>query len=128
MAQLRTSEPKRLLSSYGLLCVALVFMIFAWGTGYKVSLYKVENGTATAPAKVCTRGSDAAKSALDHAADGPMVAQSFLHVAVLLSLDQGAEEHPVDQRSDDVVSDLSPLSRAPILYLRPPPDTEHSLD
>jgi hypothetical protein len=128
MTQSRTSESEGLLSSCGILCVALVFMIFAWGTGYKLSLYKVESGTSSAPAKVCTRGSDAAKSALDHAADGPTVAQRPLCVAVLISLDQGVEEHPVDQRSDDVVSDLSPLSRAPILYLRPPPDAEHSLD
>jgi hypothetical protein len=103
-------------------------MVFAWGTGYKLSLYNIEGGTSWAPAKVCTLGSDAAKSALDHATDAPTLVQRPLCVAVLLSLDQEAEEHPIDQRSDDVVSDLSPLSRAPILYLRPPPDSEHSLD
>jgi len=125
---MRASRSKGLLSSYGVLCVALVFMIFAWGTGYKLSLYTVEGRISSAPAKVCTRGSDAAKSAFDHAADGPTVAQRPRWVALLLSLDQRVEEHAVDQRSDEIVSDLSPLSRAPILYLRPPPDAGHSLD
>jgi hypothetical protein len=128
MTQSRTSEPKGLLSFWSVLCVALVFMIFAWGTAYKLSLYNnVEGGTSSAPAKVCTLGSDAAKSALDYAADGPSVAHGLL-CTVLVSIDPGAEEHPADQRIADVVSDLSPLSRAPILYLRPPPNAEHSLD
>jgi hypothetical protein len=128
MTQSRTSKSEGLLSTCSILCVALVFMIFAWGTGYKLSLYNVEGGTSSAPAKVCTLGSDAAKSALDHAADGPAVAHTPLYLAVLIALDPGAEEHPVDQRSDDVVRDVSPLRRAPILYLRPPPAAEHSLD
>jgi hypothetical protein len=129
MPQSRTSaSSKGLFSSHGMLCLALVCMIFAWGTGYKLSLYKVECGTSSAPAKVCTRGSDAAKSTFDHAADGPTVALRPLYAAVLISLARGAEEHAVDRPGDEVVSDLSPLRRAPILYLRPPPYEGHFLD
>ena len=103
-------------------------MIFVWGTGYKLSLYKVESGTSSAPAKVCTRGSDAAKSAADHAADRRMVAQKPLLLLALFSLDQGYETYRANPLREEVVSDLSPLSRAPILYLRPPPGEGLSLD
>jgi hypothetical protein len=46
----------------------LSLMIFAWGTSYKLSLYKPDHGVA--PAKVCTRGSDAAKSYVSAALNG----------------------------------------------------------
>ena len=49
--------------------MVLPFMICAWGTAYKLSLYKTE--TNSAPAKVCTRGSDAAKSSVSQAIDWP---------------------------------------------------------
>jgi hypothetical protein len=49
-------------------------------------------------------------------------------MAVPFSLPQGTEHHPLNWLSDETVSDLSPLSRAPILYLRPPPDEGRSLD
>jgi hypothetical protein len=39
-------------------------MVVAWGTEYKLSLYKAAQ--TMAPAKVCTRGSDAAKCGVDH--------------------------------------------------------------
>jgi hypothetical protein len=101
-------------------------MVFAWGTNYKLSLYKA--GPERFPAKVCTRGSDTAKSALDQAMHGPLVAPVDLSMAVPFSLPQGTEHHPLNWLSDETVSDLSPLSRAPILYLRPPPDEGRSLD
>jgi hypothetical protein len=126
MSQTRISEPKGLFSLYGVLCVYLAIMVFAWGTSYKLSLYNP--GHESFPAKVCTRGSDAAKSALDQAAGAPTLAQVPLRVAVLFSLSQGTEIHSLDRPSDEVVSDLSPLSQAPILYLRPPPDERRSVD
>lgn len=49
----------------------LPFVIFAWGTAYKLSLYKPDKGGA--PAKVCTRASDAAKSGVSQAIDGHKV-------------------------------------------------------
>jgi hypothetical protein len=124
MSQTRVWEPKGLLSFYGVLCLSLAFMVFAWGTSYKLSLYKA--GRESSPAKVCTRGSDAAKAALDDAADGHPVAQAPLGMAVLFSFIQGTEDYPIDRLRDEVVSDLSPLCRAPILYLRPPPDERRS--
>lgn len=92
-------------------------MVFAWGTNYKPSLYKA--GHQEFPAKVCTRGSDAAKNALDHAAGGGAGAHAPLIIAVLFSPLQGTGDDPVNRLRDEAVSDLSPLSRAPILYLRP---------
>jgi hypothetical protein len=103
-------------------------MVIVWGTSYKVSLYKVAHATSSAPAKVCTRGSDAAKSAVDHAADGLHMAQIPLLVAALFSLDQAAETYPIHRRREETASELSPLHRAPILYLRPPPYEGRFLD
>jgi hypothetical protein len=126
MPQTRISEPKGLLSFYGVLSLYLAFMVFAWGTNYKLSLYKTEHQSS--PAKVCTSGSDAAKKALDHAADAHTLSQVPLRMAVLFSLPQGTEDYSLERQSDEGVSSLSPLSRAPILYLRPPPDKGRSLD
>lgn len=124
----QTPPSKRLLSSNVGLCLALVFMIFAWGTSYKLSLYKVENLTSSTPAKVCTRGSDAAKSDFDHAADGRDAAPMLICLASLVTRYRDAEERPLDRSSHIVMSDRSPLRRAPILYLRPPPHEQDSLD
>jgi hypothetical protein len=101
-------------------------MVFAWGTNYKLSLYKA--GHQHFPAKVCIRGNDAAKNALDHAVGGNTVAHAILSIAVLFSSLQGTGNGPVDRLRDEAVIDLSPLSRAPILYLRPPPDEGRALD
>ena len=124
--QTRVSESKGLLSIDGVLCLTLAFMVFAWGTSYKLSLY--DPGHESSPAKVSTRGSDAAKSALDQAAGAPTLAQMPLRIAALFSLPQRTEVHSLDRPSDEAVSDLSPLSQAPILYLRPPPGEGRSLD
>jgi hypothetical protein len=101
-------------------------MVFAWGTNYKLSLYTAERQSS--PAKMCTRGSDAAKNALDRAADGHILFQAPLSMAAVFSVLEGTEEYALDRLSDEAVSDLSPLSRAPNLYLRPPPDEGRSLD
>jgi hypothetical protein len=126
MSQARTSGSGGLLPFYGVLCLSLGFMVFAWGTSYKLSLYRAEHQSS--PAKVCTRGSDAAKHALDHAVNGNAVAHVPLSMVALSSLLQGAKDYPLNQLRDEAVVDLSPLSRAPILYLRPPPDEGRSLD
>jgi hypothetical protein len=103
-------------------------MIFAWGTGYKLSLYKVDAAAYSAPAKVCTRGSDAAKSAIDHAADRPNAIQIPVLVAALFTIDNAVETDARGSRRQDPVIDRSPLNRAPILYLRPPPREGSLLD
>jgi hypothetical protein len=101
-------------------------MVFAWGTSYKLSLYKA--GHQDCPAKVCTRGSDPAKNAFNHAAGGGAVSQAPLSIAILFSPPQGTENYPVDRLRDEAIIDRSPLSRAPILYLRPPPDGGRALN
>lgn len=126
VSQTRTSGPKGLLSLYGVLCLSLGFMVFAWGTNYKLSLYKA--GHQDFPAKVCTRGSDAAKNAVDHVAGGSTIEHALLSIMVLFSPIQGTEDYPVGRLHDEAIIDRSPLSRAPILYLRPPPDEGRALD
>ncbi len=121
----RAAKAKGLLSFRGVVCLLLGFMVFAWGTNYKLSLYQA--GHQSSPAKVCTRGSDAAKNASEHALDASSAAHARLRVAVLYSLPQGPEYYPLDRLRDEVVSDLSPLGRAPILYLRPPPFEQRSV-
>jgi hypothetical protein len=121
----RAAKAKGLLSLRGVVCLLLGFMVFAWGTNYRLSLYKTEHRIS--PAKVCTRGSDAAKNALDHVADGHNTTQSPPGMAVLSSLFPETRDLLFDRLSDDSVIDLSPLSSAPILYLRPPPDELLSL-
>ena len=120
MSQTRIARPRGFLSLYGVLCLSLAFMVFAWGTSYKLSLYNP--GHEISPAKVCTRGSDAAKSALDLAAGGLPPGQIDFYIASRISPPQGAEVHFFDRLRDEAIIDRSPLSRAPILYLRPPPD------
>jgi hypothetical protein len=107
-------------SSRGFVCLALAFMVFAWGTNYKLSLYKAQREST--PAKVCTRGSDAAKRAIHHAADGPALAQETVCLTGFFALQRRTVDHPIDRLRDEAMTDLSPLGRAPILYLRPPPD------
>ena len=124
--QTRISESKGLLSIYGVLCLTLAFMVFAWGTNYKFSLYKA--GHESSPAKVSTRGSDDVEKALDRAAGGRVAAHAALSIAAFFSCLQGIGDHPLDQLRDEAIIDRSPLSQAPILYLRPPPDERRSLD
>ena len=124
--QARISELKGLLSIDGVLCLTVAFMVFAWGTSYKLSLYNP--GHENSPAKVCTRGSNAVEDALDRAAGGGIGAHTSLSIVVFFSLLQGIGDHPFDRLRDEAIIDLSPLRRAPILYLRPPPDKGRSLD
>lgn len=126
MSQTRISGPKGLFSFYGVLCVYLAIMVFAWGTSYKLSLYNP--GHESSPAKVCTRGSDAAKNAFEHAAGGHTLSPAPVSMAVLFSPLQGNEDASLDRLGDEAVSDQTPLRQAPILYLRPPPDERLSLD
>lgn len=126
MSQSRIAEPKGSVSFCGALCVSLAIMVFAWGTSYKLSLYYA--GHENSPAKVCTRGSDAAKSAVDHSVGGNTVVHTPLGIPDRFSPLQGAGDIPVDRLRDEAIIDRSPLSRAPILYLRPPPFDGLSLD
>ncbi len=116
----RQRESSGLFSLRGILCVSLAFLVFTWGAHYKLSLYTA--GHVTSPAKVCTRGSDAAKSALDHAADGRGVAQTLLSLAGLVFQSFATPSKSTDWLTAEADEDFSPLNQAPTLYLRPPPD------
>src|SRR5271163_3327478 len=101
----------------------LALMVFAWGTGYKLSLYKPASKTEAAPAKLCTRASDVARSALLDAAEG--------HRAI--ALDSPSTPHffapppgvPLAWCSGSVedgqATNPSPFHPPAALDLRPPP-------
>ena len=98
--------------------MVLPFTIFAWGTAYKLSLYKTE--TNSAPAKVCTRGSDAAKSDVSQAVDGRKVIGNVIAVPPL-----GNFSIVFPGRRDVTLSEayqvIIPPQSEPILAARPPP-------
>jgi hypothetical protein len=100
-------------------------MVFAWGTTYKLSLYKAERERS--PAKMCTRGSDAAKSALEQATDGTIVAQAPIRISWVIGLIRGNGDSRFDRLRDQETVKPSLLKRFPILYFRPPPDEQRSL-
>jgi hypothetical protein len=100
-------------------CLFLAVMVFAWGTAYKLSLY--EPGQHDTPAKVCTRGSDAAKSSLDYAADGRKLQQTSVSL-ICVSVMCASHVLPIVNSKQPVTAeDLTPLRSTPILHLRPPP-------
>ena len=98
--------------------MVLPFAIFAWGTAYKLSLYKAENNCA--PAKVCTRGSDAAKSNISQAIDGRKVIGNGTAPAAPANF-------PIifpglhDVALSETCPIILPLQSWPILAGRPPP-------
>ncbi len=99
----------------------LGIMVLLWGTGYKVSLYNVKSeAKASAPAKICTRPSDVAKSGLDRVT----AEQGVLQAQVLFALLSFADSEfriirPVSPRSDLVLT--PPAFRStPSLDRRPP--------
>jgi hypothetical protein len=67
----QSSQPEWRFPLCGLLCLVLAVLIPVWGTAYKLSLYKTDQRGA--PAKVCTRGSDAAKTGVSQAINGRKV-------------------------------------------------------
>jgi hypothetical protein len=103
---------------FGLLCAVLPFMIFAWGTAYKLSLYKTE--TNSAPAKVCTRGSDAAKSSVIQALDGREVFGKNITPPLPVNfpiVSPGRDE----VAQSEMCQVILPLQCCPMLAARPPP-------
>jgi hypothetical protein len=114
----RPSRSKWRFPLCGLLCVVLPFMIFAWGTAYKLSLYKTE--TNSAPAKVCTRGSDAAKSSVNQAIDSRKVIGNGIALPLPVNFSV-----VLPGRRDVALSEacqvILPLQSCPTLAARPPP-------
>ena len=101
------------------LFLLLALLVFLWGTGYKLSLYRPPDNRV--PAKLCTLSSDAAKDAVDGAANGGdthpetlLLTLTQVRVAPLtLLLRRGAQ--------DDLRKNSPPFHWTPALYLRPPP-------
>jgi hypothetical protein len=100
-------------------------MVFVWGTTYKLSLYKA--GRERSPAKVCTRGSDAAKNALEQATDGTIVVQTPIRVTGIVDLLRSTGDSRFDRLRDQQADKISFVRQSPILYFRPPPDGQLSL-
>jgi len=119
------NEPARCLRALlflrGPLFLLLALMVFAWGTGYKLSLYKAPPKDGTAPAKLCTRSSDKAWSAIFDATQGSeptalLSLPTLLFAAALTyrtlgprDIEDGQPMHP------------SPFHPPSALDLRPPP-------
>jgi hypothetical protein len=101
------------------LYLLLALLVFMWGTGYKLSLYRPPDNRV--PAKLCTRASDVAKSAVDDAANG-----GETHSEVLLLTLSPVPVAPLllsfrRDRQDGLTKNSSPFRWTPDLYLRPPP-------
>jgi hypothetical protein len=101
----------------------LALLVFIWGTGYKLSLYRPPDNRV--PAKLCTRASDAAKSTVEDAANGGQTNREALvtlaPVAPLLLLFRR-------DRQDGLAKNSSPFHSTPDLYLRPPPAQPREID
>jgi predicted small lipoprotein YifL len=101
------------------LYLLLALLVFMWGTGYKLSLYRPPDNRV--PAKLCTRSSDAAKSAVDDAAHG---GETHLEPPLLTLAPVPVATLPVllrRDRQDSSTKNASPFRWTPDLYLRPPP-------
>jgi hypothetical protein len=103
------------------LFLLLAFSVFAWGTSYKLSLYKENPPGSVTPAKLCKLMSDNAKSEIDHVLDGHTASTvaSFIDISrvskELVLVDVGMV---VLRRS---MGSLAPVCVEPVLHLRPPP-------
>jgi hypothetical protein len=106
----------------------LGMMVLVWGTGYKVSLYKVKAEASTsAPAKLCTRSSDIAKSDIDVAIADHGVIQAHILFAVLAFSDSESKiARPLCSRSDLVLIPPS-CCLTSSLDRRPPPAASYLL-
>jgi hypothetical protein len=110
-----------------LLFLLLAFMVFAWGTGYKLSLYKSLQGDGSTPAKLSTRASDVAQSDLQNATtdQGPIELDSVATALPIPSAGQCASSR--DRIADDQPINPSPFHPPSALDLRPPPMTPFEL-
>jgi hypothetical protein len=127
----RQSAPRKgrrgLWSPGPLLILLLTCSVFAWGTSYKLSLYKNNPPGLVTPAKLCKLTSDNAKSQLDHAVDGH---RALLAVFLITLLPISRELVLVIQGQimlNGVTCNLAPLKAAPVLHLRPPPTRTYRL-
>jgi hypothetical protein len=106
----------------------LGMMVLVWGTGYKVSLYKVKTeANASVPAKLCTRSSDIAKSDADTAiADHGVIQAQILFAMLSFSDSESKIARPISSRTDFVLTPPS-FRPTPSVHRRPPPAKPHLL-
>ena len=108
-------------SSVSLLFLLLGLSVLAWGTSYKLSLYKHNAPGSVAPATLCKLTSENAKSELDHVLDGHRVLAAVLLIHLAPASREMAFVVRRQANLQDARSNLKPLRVAPVLYLRPPP-------
>ena len=97
----------------------LALLVFLWGTGYKLSLYRPPDNRV--PAKLCMRASDAAKSAVEDAANG---GQTHPEALLMTLAPVPVMSSPLlfrRDRQDGLAKNSSPFHWTSDLYLRPPP-------
>lgn len=99
----------------------LAFLIFAWGTSYKLSLYKKNPPGSVTPAKLCESTSDNAKSQIDRAIEGHKVVSSGPSINAVSTYRDFVLLLQRQNVPHSETASLAPLQTAPILHLRPPP-------
>jgi hypothetical protein len=109
------------------LFLLLALSVFAWGTAYKLSLYKTNPPGSVTPAKLCKLTSDNAKSQVDHAIEGHKVAFSGLPLKTFPAFTIFVPVLQGEVRPSTSTVSLAPLKAAPILHLRPPPASDHRM-
>ena len=104
------------------LLLLLGMMVLVWGTGYKVSLYKVKSeANASTPAKLDTRSSDVAKSGIDSVtADHEAIQAPQLLSLLSFSESESKVARPLSPRTDLVLIPPS-FCLSSSLDRRPPP-------
>jgi hypothetical protein len=113
------------LSSWLFLLLAL--SVLAWGTSYKLSLYKTNPPGSVTPAKLCKLASDNAKSQVDHAVEGHKATFSGLPFHMLPSFATFVLVPLGKARPSIEGASFAPLHAAPILHLRPPPAPDNCM-
>jgi len=99
----------------------LALLVFAWGTGYKLSLYKALREDGSTPAKLCTRISDMAKSALLDSTEDHRVRTLHSFVAPLCAPAIASHDWTRRSMEDGQAVNPSPFHPPAALDLRPPP-------
>lgn len=103
------------------LLLLTAFSVFAWGTGYKVSLYKSAAEQHRAPeAKILNRGGAPAKEIIEASAAAEMAAADFLIAVAIVPV---TPERQPGQRegTSPAITKVLLLRCTPAHFFRPPP-------
>ncbi len=98
--------------------------VFAWGTGYKLSLYKDASQQGRAPqAKLCTRASEAAKNQVEASVTGAPHHEAVPVLLALAALPAQIGAPPATALAADSARFQPVLasSSGPVVFVRPPP-------